>query len=121
MATTITHVQSAGYTTPTLVLGYETSVDVPTTVHQIIGRGDPDYTLHPAGMRSGDLALFYATEAQASAALTLLTKTGTFTAASSDVTSSAMTFVVAGTVRSSLDAQAMTSWTVTVPYEEVKA
>lgn len=120
MATTITHVQSAGTTTPTLVLGYETSVDVPTTVHQIIGRGDPDYTLHPAGMRSGELALFYATEADASAAQGLVTKTGTFTVASSEVSSAAMTFVVVGRVRVAMDAQTMTAWTVSVPYQEVK-
>ncbi|GEL95354.1 hypothetical protein [Cellulomonas composti] len=72
-------------TTPDQVLGYEATVDRPVQVHRIIGRGDPDVTLSPAGLRTGTLHLFYLTAQDADAALTVLSQVGTFTLATDDL------------------------------------
>ena len=118
MATTIT--TAAGQTTePVLVLSYETVRNVPTLTHTIIGRGDPDVTLKPAGLRSGTLQLLYATEAEATAAMLVLTVLGTLVLADDDVASVGMTFVVTGDLYSREDEQTHRAWVVSVPYAEV--
>lgn len=91
MTTTINYGTTS--TTPYMLLGYETAVEKPIRLHAIIGRGDPDVTLSETGTRSGTLSCFYATEAEAVAALDVLKQVGTFTLTDSDYPNIGMLFV----------------------------
>ena len=101
---------------PTLVLGYQTAREVPSLSHTIIGRGDPDVTLKPAGTRSGTLELFFTSEADYLAASDVLTRTSVLTLADTDYPSLGMSFVVRSiSARLELD-----RWVVSVGYQEVR-
>lgn len=117
MTTTIT-ATSAATTTPRLVLGYQTSRQVPTVLHRIIGRGDPDVTLQPAGLRIGSMDLFYLDEPTATAAVELLAVPGVFTLDDDDTPSMGMAFVVNGQLTTRLDSDTG-RWVVGVGYAEV--
>jgi hypothetical protein len=109
---------SGAETNPDLVLGYQASRAVPSIAHRIIGRGDPDITLVPAGLRTGTLELFYTDETEAWSALDLLSQLSTFEYTEDQFAELAMTFVVLGAVQVRLD---NARWIVTVDYTEVSA
>ena len=101
---------------PTLVLGYQTAREVPTLTHTIIGRGDPDVTLKPAGTRSGSLELFFTSEADYLAASDVLARTSVLTLADTDYPALNMSFVVRS-LGTRLEGQ---RWVVSVSYQEVR-
>jgi len=104
---------------PDLVVDVQTSVDVPTIVHRIIGRTDPDVTLQPAQLRSGTLQLLMTDGLTAATAVAVLSTPGVATLTDTDVPAVNMAFVVTGQLDSQMDTQDMRRWTVTVPYQEV--
>jgi hypothetical protein len=105
---------------PELVLGYETTQEAGNVVHEIIGRGDPDVTLRPARSRSGTLALFFLTEADAETARNSLA-TGDVWDLAAELTTIAMSFVVSGDIMVRLDPETRLRWLVNVGYREVTA
>jgi hypothetical protein len=117
MASTIT--LNGQTVSPLLVLTYETTRNVPTVVHRIIGRGDPDVTLQPAGLRSGTLDFLCASYADADSVVVLLTTPGVLTLTDDDVPSAGMAFVVTGDLLAREDDQGTSRWIVSVPYAEV--
>lgn len=107
--------------TPELVLGYQTQRAAPTLTHTIIGRGDPDVTLKPVGLRTGTLDLFLLTEDDAARAQAVLSEVGVFTYTDDALPSTAMRFVVKGALGIRLDDQTRRRWVVSVQYAEVAA
>lgn len=120
MSTIITH--GAGTITPEVVDGYEAVRQARSIVHNIIGRPDPDVTFRPAGLRSGTLSLVFATSARAHAAASVLAVPGRFNLTDVAVPEVSMAFVVAGgEISVQLDSATRTVWTVTIPFQEVRA
>jgi len=116
--TTITH--STGAIIPTLVDGYEASIEARSIVHRILGRTDPDITARPAGLRSGTLSLVFASRAEAWAAVTVLREPQSLTLTDADVPEVGMSFVVAnGALVPRLDDETRSVWILTVPFEEI--
>ncbi|QEA29707.1 hypothetical protein FGL91_14810 [Microbacterium sp. CBA3102] len=116
MATIINH--SAGTLTPVAVSSWESSVEVRTIVHHILGRTDPDVTLRPASMRQGTLTLTFDAAAAATAARSVLELPQLLTLVSAEVPEVGMSFVVAnGSIGEVLGAAGQ--WTITVPFQEV--
>lgn len=115
--TTITH--SSGVVTPTIADGYS-SVRTPGTImHPILGRESDDVTLRPAALRKGTLTLVFAVEADAHAAVLVLTTPQMLQLDDPDVSIS-MSFVIAdGDITVSLDDVTQTVWIVEAPFREV--
>lgn len=121
MAITLTHVATGEVTTVTEVLGYYSSRDVPTVVHAIIGRGTPDFTVKPAGPRSGTYKLFCLNETVAVALCKTLTRAGQFVLADTATAIANTTFMVTGNLSLELDDQTRVRCIVSVEYTEVTA
>ena len=121
MAITLTHVATGETTTITDVLGYESSREVPTVVHTIIGRGNPDFTVKPAGPRSGTYRLFCLNETVAIALSKSLMRAGQFVLADTSTAIANTTFVVTGNIGLELDDQTRIRCIVAVDYTEVTA
>lgn len=119
MSTVITY--AGGTIAPEVVNGFEARRPTRTLVHTILGRPDPDITYRPAGLRTGDLSLVFATGAQAAAAEAALTVVPrVFTLTDPDVPEVAMTFVLApGEIGTSLDLETQEVWIVSFPFQEV--
>lgn len=107
-----------GTTIPTLVLGYETSMESRNIIHDLIDGGIAASLIAPRP-RSGDLRLFYPAEADAWASFGLHSLKTTFTLTEASRPSIGMTYVVSGALRLELDDQTRDVWVVTVPYQEV--
>jgi len=107
------------YIAPDLVTDIQTSVDVPTVVHRIIGRSDPDITLQAAQLRAGTLEMLFPDGYAAASAVIALSYPGVATLVDTDVTSIGMSFVVTGAMSTGMDTQDTRRWRVTVPYQEV--
>lgn len=119
MTSTITASNSAGTTSPTLVLGYETTRESRNVVHDLIGGGIAVALIAPRP-RSGELRLFYPVEADAWAALALHAEETTFALTDTDRPAVGMTYAVGdGGVRLGLDETTRNHWVVTVSYQEV--
>ncbi|PQZ60686.1 MULTISPECIES: hypothetical protein [unclassified Microbacterium] len=116
--TTITH--ASGTIVPTVVDGYEASIEARSIVHNVMGRTDPDITLRPAGMRTGTLSLVFASRAAGWAALAALCIPQVLTLTDADVPEVGMSFVVAGgAIKHSLDDETRDVWILGVPFQEV--
>lgn len=121
MSTVITvNDASTDTTTPTLVLGYESSRESRNVVHDLIGGGIAVTLIEPRP-RKGSLELFYLTETTAAAALELHTRETSYTLTSTDRASISMTYVVDGAITIRLDDEGRRRWVVTVGYQEVIA
>jgi|SRR6478735_2063072 len=121
MSTNTTYIQTPTVATnPTLVLGYAATRDVPTVLHRIIGRGDPDVTLAPVGLREGSMDLLYAVdpEYQANEAVRILSLGYVYDLFDDVTPSMNMSFVVAGRLGIRAD-QDTGAWIVSVPFAEV--
>lgn len=117
MSATIT--SDAGSTSPTLVLGYETTLAAQTIVHDLIGGGIGITLIRPRP-RSGTLELFYLTEDDAKYSADLHTDELVYTLTTDDLDSIEMTYVVAGAgIGLRLDSVTRRRWIVTVSYQEV--
>lgn len=119
MPITLTHVGTGTAQTITLVLGYRSSRRVETVVHTIIGRSAPDFTLKPAGPRTGTFRLFALDETAAAALETLLRRPGTFTLADTATNIADTTFTPTGGIDVELDERTMKRVVVAVDYTEV--
>lgn len=114
--TTITH--SAGVITPTAADGYQAARAPGTILHPILGRESDDVTFRPAALRKGTLELWFAVEADAHEAVTVLAAPQVLTLDNPDVSIS-MSFVVAdGDITATLD-ETRTAWIVEAPFREV--
>ena len=121
MSVTIT--ASAGtpaFTTPAMVLGYETARESGNRVHTLID-GAIAVVLTPAKPRQGTLRLFYPAEADAFEALALHARAATFTLVGTDRTPVHMSYVVAdgGRVALELDDTTRNAFVVAVDYQEL--
>ena len=112
-------VHSTGSITPDLILGFDTNRVVDTRIHFIIGTENPDVTVSPARLQSGQLELFFKTEAQAISAMSLLAIPGQWSVTDPEIPSMSFKFVVVTNIRRSLDRPTRTRWVVTFDYQEV--
>lgn len=120
MADSIVH--STGEITPKVINGYTAAREARTQTHIILGKPSPDVTLRKAGLRTGELVLVFATEAEARAAEVIVATPQILSLETPDTPTLAMEFVVAGgSIRTDLDPQTRKVWIVTVPFEEVGA
>lgn len=106
--------------TPQLVLGYEAQQAGRSVFHDVLGRSDPDVTLRTAGLRAGNLALFFLTAADADACRQLHARAAVFAYVDSDLPGTSMSYVVdEGGVTTTLDDEGRRRWVVTVAFREV--
>lgn len=107
---------------PALMVGYTHTRRSGNVVHEIVGdpAGSPD--LAPAGLRSGDITLLFAVQADAFTADTLHAAGVVLTLTDSDVPAVNMTYILApgSTARLELD-DTRSVWLLTVAYQEVDA
>ena len=120
MPTTIT---SGGSTiTPSQVLGYKADREAQSIIHPILGSPNPDVTLRPASLRSGRLELGFegaTSETASKTAADLLSTAVTFNLVSSDRTSIPMPFVVTGSVTRELEEESRAAWMVSFAFQEI--
>lgn len=116
---TVTHTQTNESLDVPLVLGYETGYESTTVVHRIIGREDPDVTLSPVPLRTGDLQMWCHDEASAAALVALHRVLGVLSLTSDTAPTIAMTYVVGPGRLSAREEPGSSRWVVTVPYVEV--
>lgn len=144
MATIITY--PGGEIYPTLISGYESSRTSNNREHRVPGRANSDFTLRPAGLRSGTLELVFATnagtteyvidedgyvvpvdipgataEAASKACEDAHAAGQVLTLATAERDSILMTYVVRenGDITRRLDPQTRAVWIVTVDYQEI--
>lgn len=119
MPITLTHVGTGSTATITLVLGYQSGRRVDTVAHPIIGRSAYDFTLKPAGPRTGTFRLFATDETAATALESLLRRPGSFTLADTATAIANTTFTPTGSIVVELDPVTMARVVVAVDYTEV--
>lgn len=105
--------------TPMLVLGWTPTREARTVVHRLIGRPDPDVTLRPHALRSGQLRILCEDETAATAMESLHASGVVLTLEDADVSAVAMAYVVSGMLGIELDPGTLTRWVVTADYTEV--
>lgn len=106
--------------TPTTVDGYEALQEARTIAHTIIGRAADDFTLRPAGPRTGTLKLVFDDAASADEARTLHAGVHVWTLVDPDVSTIGMQYVVeGGSISPALDDETRAVWIVSVPFREV--
>lgn len=115
--TTIT--QGATTITPNLVLGYEAQSESRNVFHIILSAPSMDVSLAPAGMRSGELEMFFLRQEDAWAAHALHIGLGSFVLVDSDLPEINMTYVCDGSIKIALDDKTQKRWTLSVPFREV--
>lgn len=116
---TITAGNDAGSTSPVLILGYETNREGQNVIHDLIGGGIAVSLIRPR-LRSGNLELFYPSEASAWTALEMHGEETTFTLSDSVRPAIGMVYVLSGAARLTLDPETRDLWVVTIPYQEVE-
>lgn len=121
MPITLTHVATGEVTTITGILGYQSSREVPTVVHRIIGRGNPDFTVQATGPRMGNFRFFCLDETAALALSKSLQRAGQFVLADTATAIANTTFAVTGNIDLELDDQTLIRCIVAVDYTEVTA
>lgn len=120
MTSTITRTSDSVTTEPQMILGYQAARTSNNVVHTLIGGGIA-VTLVPTLPRSGMLELFYASEADAWAALSLHSAADSFTLTDTDVAVVDMLYVLApGDSGIALDDQTRAQWVVSIPYQEIE-
>lgn len=118
MTVTITHLSTGTARTVVQVLGYESTRAVDTIVHTVLGRGPADFTLKPAGPRTGTFELLTVDETDASALTQLLIRPGAFTLSDTDTNMADTTFTPTGPVTYRLDTQTYKRVIVSTAYTE---
>lgn len=106
-------------TTPVLILPWSTEQDSANIFHDIQGEAMPWVSIQGARARRGELALFYSSEANATAAREMLSEPDTFTIDYDERPSLEFTFAVDGTVRMELEERTSRNWIVRFGYREV--
>ncbi len=144
MTTIITHADGTIF--PTLIEGYESTRDSGNVAHPIVGSDNPDYTLRPAGLRTGTLTLLFADtpastgyvieddyvvpveipeQSAEDASLvceTVHASAQVFTLTTADRATILMTYVVraGGKIIRTLDRDTRSVWLVAVEYQEIR-
>jgi len=118
MSATITRTTDSATTTPTLILGYETSRESRNTVHDMLD-GTIVITLIKPRPRTGTLQLLYPVEADAQAALELHATNDTYELEETDRGTIDMTYVAMG-LSIALDEETRDNWIVSVTYQEIE-
>lgn len=108
----------AGFT-PDLVLGWDSSRQSRTVVHDVLGRPDPDVTLRPASTRTGTLRLFFLDLATAVACEEAHAAATIWTLSTADVLPATMRYVVDGQIRLTSDGPAHARWVLEAPFREI--
>lgn len=118
MSSLITRTSDSATTSPTLVLGYETTRSGRNVVHDLIN-GDIAVTIVKPRPRSGTLELFYPDETEAWAAFALHSLADTYTLADTDRPGIGMLYVVQN-ASLALDDATRNRWVVSVEYQEIE-
>ncbi|SEF13806.1 hypothetical protein [Jiangella alba] len=105
--------------TPLLVVGWNTTRETRTRVHVLIGRTDPDVTIRPAALRSGQLTLLVSDAPACDEMETLHASGVILTMADDDVDVADMAYVVSGPLTRELDPQTLTRWLLRFDFAEV--
>lgn len=117
VSTTITRSTDDATIAPELVLDqFESSDELGTIVHEILGRETPDITLRPAAPRSGTLRLLFTDAASAEAARKFHRAPAVFSAAST-LSWVPAAYVPSGAIRTAQ--QSTGRWLLEVPFVEV--
>lgn len=122
--TTITSSQQGNPTsTPTLVVGYESSRDSRNVFKPVYTNATPaeDVALRAAGPRTGRITYLYRSEGLSRDAETMHRGPYTFTLVDPDVPSVNMTYAVDGQITRRLDPDTRTIWLLEVGFREVVA
>lgn len=101
------------------LMGYRSERATGNIVHPIIGRGNPDITFGPAGLRTGTLRMMCASKTDALTLSNLLAGTGTFVLTDTDSPQINMTFVPSGKLSTEVDSQGWKRWIVECDFQEV--
>lgn len=117
MTTTIT--SGATTITPELVTGWESTNDTFNIVHDILSKSTPDITLRGSTSRAGTLTMLFLTEGACETARALHAGANVLTLASTDITAANFSYVVAGTIATTLEDTTRRYWTLTVDYKEI--
>ena len=117
MTTTITD----GHTTvtPTLVMGWQTSQDTRNIVHPIIGSSNPDVTIKPSNLRTGEMSLLFDTYVQADLCRALHANAAVFQLYTDDFPAANMNYVVFQEVKLTLEETGQRYWIVNIQFQEV--
>lgn len=103
---------------PLMVLGYDYERQAGNIVHDTIL--DQAVTLRKAGLRKGTLTFLFADEASALDAEDAHALPEVFTLTDTDRPGLNMRYVVAGTIRTTLDPQTRHRWTLAVTFRQVR-
>jgi hypothetical protein len=115
---TISLTQGATILYPEIVTGYDTTRKSSSTLHKVIGRGDPDVTLGSISTRSGTLEIWCSSYLVALDVEGLHTRTGVVVLADTLAPGKDMSYVVDGEVRVSPE-MGTSRWLVSIAYAEV--
>lgn len=119
MSTRLTHVASGDSVDLAQVLGFASTTNVPTVVHAIIGQAAPEFTLQPAGPRTGTLHFLAWDEVYGAQVGNLLRRLGPFAITLADALMADLTFMVTGDITWTLDDQTRTRIVIDVDFTEV--
>lgn len=100
---------------PATLSAYTSTQQGGTIAHPILGRAGADFTLRPAGLRTGSFTLDFRTSALSESARAALATAVVWTLTHPEQTSLNMRFVVTGLTR---DVEGNGRWPVTVTFEE---
>lgn len=109
---------TTGNVSPTLVLGYEATLESQNVVHDIIGGGIAVTIIRPRP-RSGTLGLFFTDESAAFEAVELHKRETSFTLSDTDRPVIGMRYIVNGSVGIRLT-EDRKRWEVSVDFQEVE-
>lgn len=115
---TIQTLDGTAYSSPLLVIGFETTRRSQSIFHEVIGGGE-DVTLRPASQRSGILRLLYVDEAAGVAAEEMHARGTVLYLQDTDRPTVSMYYVFDGTMTLRLDDDTQELWTLDVGYREV--
>lgn len=104
---------------PVMVLGFDSSREVRTTAHAIIGSAEPSYTLRPAGPRSGTLRFLFDSYTELSRAENIHAKQGKVILTDPTFPGGTLTYIAQGSVRVVLDEDTRTLWVLETDFLEV--
>lgn len=119
MTTTITW-GTAEQIIPTLMLGWRQRRPSGNVIHDILGEPSVALTLRRAGLRTGELSLFFASREAAFAAEAAHAQPRIFTIADTDVPEAGMRYILPDGAGPQLEQDdSRRRWVVTIPYQEV--
>lgn len=104
---------------PELITAWENSQESRNVIHVIIGRIDPDVTLHPAASRTGTLEMVFTDATSADTARGILTTGASFVISDSETWLDGFTFVMSGSISAALEDETRKLWTITADYTEI--